>query len=83
MASRNVAKGALLPVAFNINELITFGFPIVFNPIMAIPFILVPVMAYFVSYFATEIGTIHSLGSAMFSAALATVILSTIFILVY
>ncbi len=58
MASRNVAKGALLPVAFNINELITFGFPIVFNPIMAIPFILVPVMAYFVSYFATEIGLV-------------------------
>ena len=27
-------------------------------------------------YFATEIGTIHSLGSAMFSAAMATVILS-------
>ena len=29
-------------------------------------------------YFATEIGTIHALGSSMFAATLATVILSTL-----
>ena len=58
LTARNVAKGGLLPVIFNINELITFGFPIVFNPIMGIPFIIVPVMAYLTSYAATAIGIV-------------------------
>lgn len=58
VTSRNVAKGAVFPVLFNINELITFGYPIIFNPIMAIPFILVPFVSLSISYAATAMGLV-------------------------
>ena len=41
---------------FNINEPITFGMPIVMNPIMMIPFILAPVTICIVTYFAMKTG---------------------------
>ena len=37
---KELGKLALLPGIFNINEPIIFGFPIVMNPVMAIPFVL-------------------------------------------
>jgi PTS system cellobiose-specific IIC component len=37
---RDLGKLSILPGLFNINEPILFGFPIVMNPIMAIPFVL-------------------------------------------
>ncbi len=37
---RAVAKAGIVPGFFNINEPITFGYPIMYNPILAIPFIL-------------------------------------------
>ncbi len=49
---RNVAKQGFIPVLFNINELITFGLPIIFNPIMAIPFVLVPLVSMTTTYLA-------------------------------
>ena len=48
-----LAKLACPTVVFNINEVLNFGIPIVFNPILAIPFILTPVMCFCVSYSAT------------------------------
>jgi cellobiose PTS system EIIC component len=39
---RTVGKVALGPAIFNINEPVTFGVPMMLNPIMMIPFILVP-----------------------------------------
>lgn len=42
---RAVSKVALVPGWFNINEPVTFGMPIMYNPILAIPFVLnVPIM---------------------------------------
>lgn len=38
---------------FNINEPVIFGVPIVYNPIMMIPFILVPICNLTVAYFVT------------------------------
>ena len=37
-----VGKASLIPSIFSITEPITFGAPIVYNPLLAIPFILVP-----------------------------------------
>lgn len=37
---KSLGKGALIPSLMNINEPLIFGLPIVFNPILAIPFIL-------------------------------------------
>ena len=56
--SRNVAKGAILPIICNINELVTFGLPIVFNPIMGIPFLLVPLANYSLAYIATAMNIV-------------------------
>ena len=52
---KSVAKLALLPGLFNINEPFIFGMPIVMNLRLFIPWILVPVVNYFVTYFATAV----------------------------
>lgn len=52
---REVAKLGLIPGLFNINEPLIFGLPIVLNPILAIPFILTPVVNIWVGYFVTNI----------------------------
>ncbi len=54
--SLRLAKLSLLPSLFNVNELVTFGLPIVLNPIFIIPFILVPVIMLLIAYLATAIG---------------------------
>ncbi len=53
---RRVAKFALLPSLFNINELVVYGLPIVFNPVYLIPFVLAPVVQIAVSYFCVHYG---------------------------
>lgn len=55
---RRLAKMSSLPVFFNINELIVFGLPIVFNPIFFIPFLSVPVILTVISYLSIKIGLI-------------------------
>ena len=55
-ASRNVAKLAFAPGLFNINEPVLFGYPIVYNVSMAIPFIGVPALGILISYIATSLG---------------------------
>jgi PTS system cellobiose-specific IIC component len=47
---------ALVPGIFGINEPIVFGLPIVLNPTMLIPFVLVPTINIVVSYFAMAVG---------------------------
>lgn len=48
-----------LPLAFfNINELILFGLPVIFNPIMVIPFILVPILSITIAYEVIELGMV-------------------------
>lgn len=55
---RQLGKLAVIPNLFNINEPIMFGIPIVFNPIMAIPFFLTPLAASLISYFAIYTGLV-------------------------
>jgi PTS system cellobiose-specific IIC component len=55
-AGREVAKLSLIPGLFGINEPIIFGFPIVLNPLMFIPFVLVPVMNAVIAFIVTKIG---------------------------
>ncbi|KRL86963.1 PTS sugar transporter subunit IIC [Lacticaseibacillus pantheris] len=55
-ASRNVAKLALLPGVFNINEPVIFGYPIVYNVSLIIPFIVLPSLGIFVAWLATVLG---------------------------
>lgn len=51
-----LGKVAILPALFNVNEPIIFGFPIVMNPVMFIPFMLVPVLSAILVYGSIAIG---------------------------
>lgn len=53
---RTLGKLELIPALFNINEPIMFGLPIVMNPMLAVPFILMPVIACVLQYFALATG---------------------------
>lgn len=43
---------------FNINEPIMFGLPVIYNPYLAIPYMLAPMAGFSVAYFATKIGLV-------------------------
>ncbi|MBP2057186.1 PTS system cellobiose-specific IIC component [Lactobacillus colini] len=58
---RKVVNLALVPGIFEINEPIIFGFPIVFNIPMMIPFVLSPVIGGLIGYFATATGFVKPL----------------------
>lgn len=51
-----LGKVAAFPALFNVNEPVVFGFPIVMNPVMFLPFILVPVVAALIVYGSIAIG---------------------------
>ncbi|TLG78364.1 PTS sugar transporter subunit IIC [Vagococcus zengguangii] len=53
---KEVAKLSFIPGLFGINEPIIFGFPIVLNPIMFIPFVLVPVINAVIAFVVTKLG---------------------------
>lgn len=55
---RELGKLSLLPGIFGINEPIVFGLPIVLNPIMIIPFVLVPTINIVIAYFAMSLGIV-------------------------
>ncbi|QFI38748.1 EAL domain-containing protein [Moritella marina ATCC 15381] len=47
---------ALTFSVFNINELVIYGLPVMFNPILIIPFIMVPVLSLSLAYLVTTLG---------------------------
>ena len=53
---RALGKVAAFPAIFNVNEPVVFGFPVVMNPVMFLPFILVPVLAAIIVYLAIVTG---------------------------
>lgn len=57
-SNKKLVKFATIPMLFNVNEIVMFGLPIVFNPIMAIPYILVPVVLILISTFAMMSGLV-------------------------
>ncbi|MBP2643220.1 MAG: system, lactose/cellobiose family subunit [Firmicutes bacterium] len=55
---KQLGKLAIIPGLFNINEPIIFGFPIIFNPVMLVPFILVPTLSGIITYFSIAVGLV-------------------------
>jgi PTS system cellobiose-specific IIC component len=53
---RQIGKLSLIPAIFNINEPVTFGVPIAFNPLMAIPYILAPAVIVTINYTVMTMG---------------------------
>ncbi|OUQ09018.1 PTS lactose transporter subunit IIC [Erysipelatoclostridium sp. An15] len=54
--NRTIAGISSVPALFNINETVTFGIPMVLNPILGIPFVLAPIATIVVGYILTVIG---------------------------
>ena len=54
--NRTIAGISIVPGLFNINETMTFGIPLVLNPILDIPFILAPVVTLVVGYLLVSSG---------------------------
>jgi PTS system cellobiose-specific IIC component len=57
---RRVGWLGIWPGIFNINEPITFGAPVIFNPVLAIPFIIITLINTTVAYFATSLGLVRA-----------------------
>ena len=57
---RRVGWLGIWPGIFNINEPITFGAPVIFNPVLAIPFIVITLINTTVAYFATSLGFVNA-----------------------
>ncbi len=55
---RAVAKIGTVPGIFNINEPVLFGIPIILNPIMLIPFNIIPLVFVTTQYIAMTIGLV-------------------------
>lgn len=54
--AKAVAKAGLVPGWFGINEPLTFGFPIMYNPILGIPYIITPIVVFLLHYILTRVG---------------------------
>lgn len=57
-SSRGLGVVALLPMLFNINELLVFGLPIVFNVHLLIPFLVVPLAITLTTWAAMRLGLV-------------------------
>lgn len=55
---KSLGRLSIVPGICGINEPVIFGGPIVFNPILAIPFIVTPIISVSLTYFAQKIGFI-------------------------
>lgn len=56
---RILGKTALVPSIFNINEPVIFGTPIIYNPYLAIPFFLAPMVTATIGYFVIKLGIMN------------------------
>lgn len=54
--NRTLAYYSAPMAIFNINEILVYGFPVILNPVFALPFVLVPVGALLISYTAAKTG---------------------------
>lgn len=61
--TRNLAWMAAPTVAFNISEIVLFGIPIILNPIFVVPFMLVPLANFLITYAAIYSGLVPHLVS--------------------
>ena len=56
--NKYLARTSVLPMIFNINEIMVFGFPVIFNPVLFIPFILTPLVCDLTSSLAITSGLV-------------------------
>lgn len=59
--NKQITKMALAPAIFNISEPITFGLPIILNPIYLVPFVVVQPLCFYIAVFFTKVGFIGAI----------------------
>ncbi|MCR4787893.1 MAG: PTS transporter subunit EIIC [Lachnospiraceae bacterium] len=64
-STRKLFRMAAIPCIFNISELMVFGFPVIYNPMMIIPFILSPALCFSNAYLMTKIGFMPQVTSSV------------------
>ena len=57
-SARRLSAFAAVPMCFNISEIMLFGLPVVWNPALFVPFIVVPLVNLVVAYAATAAGLV-------------------------
>jgi len=62
---KTLGRLEIVPALFNINEPILFGLPLVLNPLMALPFILTPLISGILTYLAIYFGIIPPFNGTM------------------
>jgi PTS system cellobiose-specific IIC component len=62
-----VGKAALLPGIVNISEPIVFGTPIIYNPIIAIPFIITPIITMIIGWIGFSVGILKPMQAFVLS----------------
>lgn len=60
-----LGKASIVPALFNINEPLIFGIPLIYNPFMAIPFFLAPMVSASIAYFAINFELIRPIIAQM------------------
>lgn len=55
---KQLGRLSIGPGIFGINEPVLFGFPIVFNPIMWIPFLIMPIVTVLITYLSMQAGLV-------------------------
>lgn len=94
-----IGKAAIVPGIFNINEPLIFGLPIIYNPALAIPFMLAPIASMTVYYFSMKLNLINAvvaqvpwptpvgigafLGTADWRAIVVSIVCAVVAFLVY
>ncbi len=55
-STKRLSGMALFPGIFNISEMLVFGLPVIYNPMMIFPFVLSPVLCFSVAFVLTTVG---------------------------
>ena len=63
--SKKISVISIIPSIFNINETITYGLPILFNPIYVIPLTLTPIVLYVIAQVAFELRLVEIVNTDM------------------
>lgn len=56
--TRRLARLSALPMIFNINEIMVFGLPVIYNVTFLVPFLATPVVCFLTTYLSMRIGLV-------------------------
>ncbi len=71
---RQLGRLAIGPSLFNINEPLIFGTPIIYNPVMLVPFMLAPTVSVTLAYLAISSGLVPAFGGIVVPWTMPTVL---------